>query len=184
MKTPEVQKHFLALMHRPGDYVLIDISKLDIANGYSPNTLAELDTFTMYFSQSEILDAIKRANIADERYINGTMVVEDNQKHNPIPVIDRTFCGDFRIDAFLKEKIADKDARNKIFNKFGAIESDEEIVAQFKRALQSGDVYAACNILFEVPYLLQRKFMVYLIEWHNEEKKLEEKQELIRDKAA
>ena len=39
MKKPEVQKHFLALMLRPGDCVLIDISKLDIANGYNPNVL-------------------------------------------------------------------------------------------------------------------------------------------------
>ena len=81
MKKPEVQKHFLALMLRPGDCVLIDISKLDIANGYNPNTLAEIDTFTMCFSKSELLDSIKRANIADERYLNGTMVIQDNQKH-------------------------------------------------------------------------------------------------------
>ena len=56
MKVPEVQKHFLALMDRPGDYVLIDISKLDIAGGYQPNTLVELDTFTMSFSKDEIIE--------------------------------------------------------------------------------------------------------------------------------
>lgn len=91
MKVPEVQKHFLALMDRPGDYVFIDISKLDISNGYQPETLMELDTFTMSFTKDEIIAAVKRANIADQKFINGSLVIQDNQKHKPIQVIDRDF---------------------------------------------------------------------------------------------
>ena len=184
MKKPEVQKHFLALMLRPGDCVLIDISKLDIANGYNPNTLAELDTFTMCFSKSELLDSIKRANIADERYLNGTMVIQDNQKHNPITVIDRDFYDNFRIDLFLKDKMLDKNASNMIINKFSAIVKDATLTENFKNAMRMNNLDEACNILFELPYLIQRKLIVYLIEWHNKEKKLEREQELIRDKAA
>ena len=33
MKKVDEQRHFLALLKRPGDYVFIAISKLDIANG-------------------------------------------------------------------------------------------------------------------------------------------------------
>ena len=184
MKKPEVQKHFLALMDRPGDCVLIDVSKLDIANGYNPNTLAELDAFTMYFSKPELLDAIKRANMANQRYLNGTMVIQDNQKHNPIEVIDRDFYDNFRIDLFLKDKMFDKNASNMIINKFSAIVKDATLTENFKKAMRMNDLDEACNILFELPYLIQRKLIVYLIEWHNKEKKLERDQELIRDKAA
>lgn len=184
MKMPEVQKHFLALMDRPGDYLLIDISKLDIANGYQPNNLAELDTFTMYFDASEILDAIKRANIADERYINGTLVIQDNQKHKPLPVIDRDFYDNFRIDLFLKEHLDDKNVLNMIINKFGSYVKDEEVLAKFKSAMRSGNIVQASEVVFSVPYLEMRKFIVYLVELRNKEKEKIKEQELIRDKAA
>lgn len=54
----------------------------------------------------------------------------------------------------------------------------------FKDYLKSGNVDIAMNILFNSPYLLQRKFIVYLIEEYNKEKELEQEVELIRDKAA
>lgn len=184
MKIPEVQKHFLALMVRPGDYVLIDISKLDIARGYEPNELIELDTFTMSFSKEEIIASIKRANIADQRYLNGNLVVQDNQKHKPIAVIDRDFYDNFRIDLFLKEHMEDKNFMNMIINKFSAIVKDDKITQSFKKTLGINDLIDACNVLFNLPYLVQRKFIVYLIELRNLEREKEKEQELIRDKAA
>lgn len=184
MKMPEVQKHFLALMDRPGDCVFIDISKLDIANGYQPNNLAELDTFTMYFGASEILEAIKRSNIADQRYLNGTLVVQDNQKHNPIPVIDRDYYDNFRVDLFLKEHLEDKNTMNMIINKLGSFVKDDETIQNFKNAVRSNNIDAACGILFSIPYLEQRRFIVYLIDLRNQEREKKKEQELIRDKAA
>ena len=184
MKMPEVQKHFLALMDRPGDCIFVDISKLDIANGYQPNNLAELDTFTMYFSTPEIIEAIKRANIADERYINGTLVIQDNQKHKPLPIIDRDFYDNFRIDLFLKDHMDDKNTMNMIINKFGSFIKDEEVLAKFKDAIRSNNVTQALEVVFSMPYLTIRKFIVYLIELRDQEKEKMKEQELIRDKAA
>ena len=108
VKKQEEQKHFLSLMARIGDYVFIDISKLDIANGYYPSSLADIDSFTMHFSVDEIMNSIKRANLASNKYLNGTLVIEDNQKHNPIIVIDKDFYNNFRIDLFLSEKMNKK----------------------------------------------------------------------------
>ena len=184
MKVPEIQKHFLALMDRPGDYVLIDVSRLSIAKGFSPNSLMELDSFTMSFSKEEILSSIKEANIANEKYLNGKLVIQDNQKHKPIEVIDRDFYNDFRIDIFLKEHISDKAVLNNIVNKFMAFVKDSDVTNNFKNALKNGDLFSACNLLFDLPYLLQRKFIVYAIEFRNAEIKKEKEQELIRDKAA
>ena len=183
MKKIDEQKHFLALMNLPGDYVLIDISKLDIANGFEPHTLMELDIFTMYFSAAEIIAAIKRANMASERYLNGSLVIQDNQKHNPIEVIDREYYDNFRIDLFLKEKLEDKNATNTIINKFAAIIRNVDLQQAFKTSLKNSDLDEVCDILFNLPYLQQRKFIVYLINWRNKDRELNI-QELIRDKAA
>lgn len=184
MKKMDEQKHFLALLDRPGDFALIDISKLDIANGYQPNTLAELDTFTMYFSKNEIMDAIRRANIVEERYLNGSLVIQDNQKHNPILLIDREFYDSFRIDLFLKDKISNKNEANMLVNKFGAIIGEEEAIRAFKNAVYSSNLDLICDILFDLPYLSQRRYIIYLIEWRNRDREIERQRELIRDKAA
>lgn len=184
MKKVEEQKHFLALMALPGDFALIDISKLDIANGYYPLTLAHLDTFTMTFSKNEIMESIKRSNIVDKKYMNGTLVIQDNQKHNPLTVIDKEFYDNFNIFEYLKSKVNDKNKLNTIINKFNAIVKDERINKDFKDYLKSGNMDIALNVLFNLPYLTIRKFMVYLLDERMKEKELELEVELIRDKAA
>lgn len=180
MKKIEEQKHFLALMARPGDYVFIDISKLDLANGYNPVDLAGIDSFTMCFSTTELMAAIKRANMASEKYLNGQLVIQDNQKHNPIRIIDKDFYNVFLIEDYLKEKLKDKQELNKIINKFRSLVKNEELLEAFK----SNNLEIALNELFSLPYLIQRKFIIYLIEMRNTELKQKKEQERIRDKAA
>ena len=108
MKKVDEQRHFLALLKRPGDYVFIAISKLDIANGIPRISLQAIDSFAMNFTIDEIIQSIKRANIVSEEYLNGQLVIQDNQKHNPIEVIDRDFYDNFRIDLFLKDQTREK----------------------------------------------------------------------------
>ena len=90
MKKQEEQKHFLSLMARIGDYIFIDISKLDIANGYNPYNLADIDSFTMHFSKEELLSSIKRANLVSDKYLNGKIEKFDN---NDIEIIFSTDFG-------------------------------------------------------------------------------------------
>ena len=184
VKKQEEQKHFLSLMARIGDYVFIDISKLDIANGYYPSSLADIDSFTMHFSVDEIMNSMKRANLARNKYLNGSLVIEDNQKHNPITVIDKDFYNNFRIDLFLSEKMKNKNALNNILNKFRAICKDKVIEDNFILAIKNNNLDLAVDILFNVPYITLRKFIVYLIELRNKELEELEIQERIRDKAA
>ena len=169
MKKQEEQKHFLSLMARIGDYIFIDISKLDIANGYNPTTLSDIDSFTMHFSTYEIINSIKRANLAIDRYINGSLVIEDNQKHNPIKVIDKDFYNGFRIDLYLSEKMKNKMEINNILNKFRSICKDKVIEDSFIMAIKNNNLDLAVDILFNLPYLTLRKFIVYLIENRNKE---------------
>lgn len=183
MKKIEEQRHFLALLRRPGDYVFIDTSKLDICGKYLM-FLQDIDAFTMGFSKEEIISSIRRANIADESYLNGKLVIQDNQKHNPIAVIDKDLYDNFQIDEFLRSKENDKNGINNIINKFGAIVKDKEISSNFKTMLRMGNINGACQVLFSLPYLEQRKFILYLLDIRNKEKMLEKQHELIRDKVA
>ena len=182
MKKQDEQKFFLALMARVGDYSFIDIRKLDISFGYSPNTLADIDSFTMHFSKDEIIDSIKRGNLVSEKYLNGKLVVEDNQKHNPIKVIDKDFYNGFRIDLYLSEKMKNKMEINNILNKFRSICKDEVIEESFIKSIKSNNLDLAVDILFNLPYLTLRKFIVYLIENRNKELEIQKIQERIRDK--
>jgi hypothetical protein len=183
MQKIDEQKHFLALLSRPGDCIFISIPRLDIANGYSINTLQDIDIFTMKYSTEEIMASIKRANIAPERYLNGSLVIQDNQKHNPLQVIDKTFYNNFRIDLFLDSTLSDKNKLNVVINKFNALVSDEVIKKEFKESLNSGNLDKTVDILFNLPYKSLRKYMIYLIEYQAKIEEQKEK-ELIRDKAA
>ena len=184
MKKQEEQKHFLSLMARIGDYIFIDISKLDIANGYNPYNLADIDLFTMHFSKEEILSSIKRANLVSDKYLNGNLVIADNQKHNPIKVIDKDFYNGFRIDLYLSEKMKNKMEINNILNKFRSICKDEVIEESFIKSIKSNNLDLAVDILFNLPYLTLRKFIIYLLNERNSELEKIKMQERIRDKAA
>lgn len=181
-KIQEQQKHFLALLYRPGDYALIDISKLDIANGRNPQTLQEIDDFTKNYTSEELLAAIIRTNIVSRTY--GELVIQDNQKHNPISVLDKKIYDDFKIDEFLDNHATDKNTLNTILNKFRSINDDKELNDRFGTALLENDLLESLNILFALPYLKLRKMMFYIIEIANKEKAKEKQKELIREKAA
>lgn len=182
MQKQENQKHFLALMKRPGDYSFISISKLDIADNYSYDNLMNIDGWTMKYSRDEIIESIKRSNIVPAEYLYGTLVIQDNQKHNPLPVIDKDYYDNFKIDDFLHKASSNKILLNTIINKYNSIFIDEN--ALFSSALKTGNINAALDILFTMPYLEIRRFMIYLIELRNKEREKNKSKELIRDKAA
>ena len=182
MQKQDIQKHFIALMKRPGDYSFIPITKLDLADRYSYDGLVDIDAWTMKYSREEIINSIKRANIVSDGYLNGTLVIQDNQKHNPLPIIDKDFYDNFRIDEFLNNSLNDKNKINTIINKYNSLSNDDNRL--FSEALKKGNVNMAIDIIFVMPYLEMRKLMIYLIELRNKEKEKEKNKELKRDKAA
>ncbi len=182
MKKIVSQKHFLALMNKPGDCVYIDTSRLDISGGVRFETLKDIDYFTMRFTNKEIVDAIKRANIAPLKYLEGKLVIQDNMKHNPMAVIDKELYNNFNIDEFLSEAVNDKVKINNLVNKFRSVSKDIIISNSFERALKNKNVIFARNILFNLDYLKIRKYIVYLLE--NNKEKIIKVPELKRDKAS
>ena len=77
-----------------------------------------------------------------------------------------------------------KNALNNILNKFRAICKDKVIEDSFILAIKNNNLDLAVDILFNLPYITLRKFIVYLIELRNKELEELEIQERIRDKAA
>lgn len=187
MKKIEEQKYFLALLNRPGDYIFIDISKLDIANNYNPQSLMEIDSFTRYYTETEIKESITRANMASPKYLNGTLVIQDNQKHNPLPLIDKTYMEGFNIDVFIRSNIDNKELMNTICNKFIALSDNEDIKELFRSAIKFKDINTIEIILNNMSiqdYLTFRKLIIYLVDLANREKEKNMANELTRDKAA
>lgn len=155
-------------MYLPGDYMLIDISKLDIARGAIPTTLAGIDALTKYFTKAEIISSIKRANIAKDKYLEGELVIQDNQNHNPLIVIDKDYCNDFDIKSYLKENINNKVFLNKVENKLRNLISADEI-ADLSSAIKYQDIDTLLILLYNLPYAEFRKFLIYLIDLSNKE---------------
>ena len=63
-----------------------------------------------------------------------------------------------------------------------AIVKDEVVANKFKNALKSYNIDEAIDIVFNIDYLMQRRFIVYLIEYRDKERELEKEKELIRDR--
>ena len=74
-------KYFLTLRHQKGNEVKIDISLLEVAKGFYPRTLEEIDNFTLNFTKKELLQEIEKANIAGD-FIDGLLCITDNHNHN------------------------------------------------------------------------------------------------------
>ena len=78
----EEVKYFLVLEKRLGDYNLIDINRLDICKNIVTNDIASIDVFTCMYTEEEIKASIMRSNIASNDYLNGTLKVISDAKHN------------------------------------------------------------------------------------------------------
>ena len=73
---------------------------------------------------------------------------------------------------------------NNIINKFRSICNNKVIEDSFVLAIKNENLDLAIDILFNLPYLTLRKFIIYLINERNKELEMLNIQERIRDKAA
>ena len=193
MKKREDIQYFLSLERRPKDVKFINIANLHIANGYNPHNLKEIDSFTMYFTKEEIIDAIKEDNIVETEYQNGNLVIQDAlKKYHPLVVIDKEFWHNFNLLNFLKEKLDNKEFINNVAYKLKNImekwQMDSmsiiENVNYFKKGMQENNVNAALNTILALDYNMQREFIVYLLNIYHKELNNIPKVERTRDKVA
>ena len=152
-------KYFLTLRYQKGNEVIIDISLLEVAKGFYPRTLEEIDDFTLNFTEEEILKEIEKANIAGD-FLDGLLCITDNHKHKPLPVLTKDYVNNFNIYNYLKENINNKILMNKLVNKYQNYSEDKD----FKEAIKMQNVNEAFTLINKLPYFKRRKLLCYLIE--------------------
>lgn len=158
----ESVKYFLVLEKRLGDYNIIDINKLDIFKSYVTNEIASIDYFTSMFSVEEIKASIMRSNITHSDYINGTLKVISDKKHN-LKALTKDIFGIIREFQTSNEEL-DRDFKNKVFGVYKkVIESTFEdksfiqgMLDRFKLSLKDGNKNEIFSILEELPYAKSR----------------------------
>jgi len=158
----EIIKYFLVLEKRLGDYNVIDINKLDICNSYVSNDIAAIDFFTSMYTIEEIKSSIMRSNITHSDYINGSLKIISDKKHN-LKVLTKDMFMIIREFQNSNEEL-DRDFKNKLFGIYKkVIESTFEdksfiqgMLDRFKLSLKDGNKNEIFSILEELPYAKSR----------------------------
>jgi len=162
----EEVKYFLVLEKRLGDYNLIDINRLDICKNIVTNDIASIDVFTCMYTEEEIKASIMRSNIASNDYLNGTLKIISDAKHN-LKVLTKDLFMIIR-DFQINDLEMDRDFKNKLFGMYKkVIESTFEnksfiqgMLDRFKLALKENDKKNIFSIIEELPYNKSR--IIYL----------------------
>ncbi len=163
-------KYFLTLEKRLGDYIIIDINRLDICDHFVGNEISAIDFFTCSYTEVEIKEAIRRSNITNDEYLASNLKIISDKKHN-LPVITK-----YDYDLFKKFQISeediDRDLKNKIFGIYKkTIETTFEdksfikgLLDRFKEALKYNQKKEVFSILEEIPYQRSRQIYLSIIE--------------------
>ena len=152
-------KYYLAVEVRPKNYFPINLLDLKISGGFTSTNLEELDAFTLKFTKSEIMKAVKEANLLD---VNDDMplvvIYYENKYTRKIEALTKDY--NYDMWKLLNDKYGDKVFLNKIIN-FLNHKVDEKIIEELKSVQ---DKINFLKILGTLPYFVQRKLYFYLYE--------------------
>ena len=152
-------KYYLAVEVRPKNYFPINLLDLKISGGFTSTNLEELDAFTLKSTKSEIMKAVKEANLLD---VNDDMplvvIYYENKYTRKIEALTKDY--NYDMWKLLNDKYGDKVFLNKIIN-FLNHKVDEKIIEELKSVQ---DKIKFLKILGTLPYFVQRKLYFYLYE--------------------
>ena len=150
-------KYLLAIIPKPKNYFPLNLPDLKLTKE-NPQTLEELDNFTLKYTEEEIREAIKEANLLE---VNDDMplVVIYYEKNDirTIPIMSKDLS--FDMWKYLKNNYENKNFQNKIYNFLNNKTSID--VAKLK---QTNNVSEFLKIITDLPYIIQRKLYFYLYE--------------------
>ena len=152
-------KYYLAVEVRPKNYFPINLLDLKISGGFTSTNLEELDAFTLKFTKSEIMKAVKEANLLD---VNDDMPLVVIYYENKYTRKIESLTKDYNYDMWglLKEKYRDKIFLNKVVN-FLNKRINDDILMKIKTCK---DKVEFLNLIGYLPYTVQRKLYFYLYE--------------------
>lgn len=140
----------------------VDIKLFD-SNFDGNLSIENIDKFTVNYSNEELLEIVREANILSDEYLFGEIYIIDNNRRK-FPVILKDTFLNFDLITFLFQNLDNKIVMNQLFNKYSAIVKNEtEYVQTFKNSIESGIISEiGCHIL-SLNYLEQRKLMFYIV---------------------
>ena len=145
-------KYYLAVETKPNNYFPIELLNLSIAKGFTTQLLEKLDNFTLQFTELEIREAIKEANLL-EITDDMPLIVIYNEKGRMRKAHILTKDLDFDMWAYIRGHYSDKNFRNKIYNFLANKVSKEEL-----ELLKGHDMWEEfVRIISGFSYLVQRK---------------------------
>jgi hypothetical protein len=168
MEAKNNVSYYLILEKRPGDYNVIDISKLDICREEVSNDLTYIDFFTCRFTEDEIKSSIARSNIVREDYLDGSLKVISNDNHKLRALTKDIY--QIIINRVSKGSDINRDLKNRLFSYYKKTimynlddNYTDEKIESFKDALRDNDFDNIFNVINNLPYLRSREmyFLIY-----------------------
>lgn len=160
-------KYFLVLEKRPGDYNLIDITKLDVCDTIVTTDLGSIDAFTSKHEEVDIKASIERSNMVQPEYFGGTLKIISNLHHHLNILTKEIFAS---IMEFQNNDLEiDRDFKNKLYGYYKKIVETLENnaltvdnLSKFKEALRSNNKEEIFRLMGELPYSKSRS-MYFMI---------------------
>ena len=151
-------KYNLAIITKPKNYFPINLLDLKLGCNYNINKLEELDNFTLKYTEEEIRQAIKEANLLDITE-DMPLVVIYYEKNVIRTMRALTKNINFDMWQYIKDNYNDKNFKNKIYNFLNS--KIEEDISNLKVA---NNLKEFVTIITKLPYIIQRKLYFYLYE--------------------
>ena len=149
-------KYNLAIVTKPKNYFPINLQDLKISNNFNTNKLDELDNFTLKYTEKEIKEAIKEANLLDvQDNMPLKVIYYEKNEIRTMPALTKDIT--FDMWKVIKDNFLDKNFKNQIFNFL----NNKVAVNNLKEAQTLRDYI---NIITALPYDIQRKLYFYLYE--------------------
>ncbi len=176
----------LVLELRNGDYNVVEIERIPNANVDCPNSIGEIDAFTMQYSVDELKDLIAKNNLVAPEYLKGTFKIISNMKHKlpafskeDYEIINEISGGHLEFENSLKDKLYGY--YKKTLEKYIDGDYFYDSLRNFKSALNSNNYHEVFNSINKIPYSNGRAIYLMLsdeIKRRKEEEKIRKLEKL------
>lgn len=158
----------LAIEENQNNFFPIDISELDLGVNSLFCSIKELDCLMFGFGLECIKNKIKKANIVSDESLAKELVIiyQQDGKLKKVPIITKELLNDKGISELIGENIHDKVFLNRIYNRLDSLAKAEVVSVELKsimiNALKMGDINSFISIYDGLPYILQRKLLLFI----------------------
>ena len=154
----EVNKYYLVLEYRPGDFMPIDINILKNNRFIIDYTrLESIDNFTKDYTEFDLRELIRLNNLVPNIYLSGKLqVMNQNRYRYPLFSKDELYS----LPMFLQEHLDNKQVMNKFMNIY--LKYNKENLINMKHAILNKNVNEILDLLNRLNYEQIRAIYMYV----------------------